>query len=177
MKDYEKPYFKEYLKLCSEIEMLPASEQETKVITMFHEFYKTMADSVELSSGLAARMIAKTASIAAERDALRDEIDRYDKICTGVRNELTAAGIPELTEDRLMVVPLVKRTHNLVISRNAWKKLAELFAEHWTVNLLGCHCIHCHKEQVWNMAGNTWKQTHSPNCPIEQLRKMKEGEG
>ena len=64
----------------------------------------------------------------------------------------------------------------LTASRNAWRKLAELFAEHWTVNLLGCHCIHCHKEQVWNMAGNTWKQTHSPNCPIEQLRKMKEGD-
>jgi hypothetical protein len=37
------------------------------------------------------------------------EIDRYDKICTEVRNELTAAGIPELTEDRLTVLPLVKR--------------------------------------------------------------------
>ena len=126
MKDYEKPYFKEYMKLCSEIEMLPASEQETKVITMFHEFYKKMTDSIEVSSGIAVRMIAKTASMQTSRDA--------------------------------------------------WKKLAELFAEHWTVNLLGCHCIHCHKEQVWNMAGNTWKQTHSPNCPIEQLRKMKEGD-
>ena len=56
---------------------------------------------------------------------LRAEIDGYDKICTEVRNELTAAGIPELTEDRLTVVPLVKRVHNLVISRNAWKKVAE----------------------------------------------------
>ena len=69
MKDYEKPYFKEYMKLCSEIEMLPASEQETKVITMFHEFYKNMADSVELSSGIAVRMIAKTASMQTSRDA------------------------------------------------------------------------------------------------------------
>jgi hypothetical protein len=37
------------------------------------------------------------------------EIDHYDKICTEVRNELTAAGIPELTEDRMTVLPLVKR--------------------------------------------------------------------
>jgi len=62
-------------------------------------------------------------------------------------------------------------------SRDAWKRLAELFAEHWTVNLLGCHCIHCHEEQVWDGTGNTWKQFHSPDCPIEQLRKLKEREG
>ena len=40
---------------------------------------------------------------------LRAEIDHYDKICTDVRNELTAAGISELTEDRLTVLPLAKR--------------------------------------------------------------------
>jgi hypothetical protein len=41
------------------------------------------------------------------------EIDRYDKVCTEIRNELTAAGIPELTEDRLTVLPLVKRVAQL----------------------------------------------------------------
>jgi hypothetical protein len=49
---------------------------------------------------------------------LRAEIDGYDKICTGVRSELTAAGIPELTEDRLTVVPLVKRVVLLATSHS-----------------------------------------------------------
>ena len=42
------------------------------------------------------------------------EIDNYDKICTQIRNELTAAGIPELTEDRMTVVPLATRVRILV---------------------------------------------------------------
>lgn len=52
-----------------------------------------------------------------EIDHLRAEIDRYDKVCAEVRNELTAAGIPELTEDRLTVVPLAKRVSLLATSR------------------------------------------------------------
>jgi len=65
-KDYERPYFKKYRALVDEIEKLPASEQQTKVVNMFHEFYKDMRDSLELASGLAARYIAKTASKMAE---------------------------------------------------------------------------------------------------------------
>ena len=42
------------------------------------------------------------------------EIDSYDKICTQMRNELTAAGIPELTEDRMTVIPLATRVRMLV---------------------------------------------------------------
>ena len=56
---------------------------------------------------------------------LRAEIDMYDRTCAEVRNELTAAGIPELTEDRLYVVPLAKRVRSLVAFRGAWKKMAE----------------------------------------------------
>ena len=44
-----------------------------------------------------------------ELAVLYQEIDHYDKVCTEVRNELADAGIPELTEDRLTVLPLAKR--------------------------------------------------------------------
>jgi len=60
-----------------------------------------------------------------EMTQLRAEIDMYDRTCAEVRNELTAAGIPELTEDRLYVVPLAKRVRSLVAFRDAWKKMAE----------------------------------------------------
>jgi len=45
---------------------------------------------------------------------LEAEIDRYDKVCTDIRNELTAVGIPELTDDRLSVIPLVDRVKKLI---------------------------------------------------------------
>jgi len=132
MKDYEKPYFKEYLKLCNEIEMLPASEQETKVITMFHEFYKNTTDSVELSSGIAVRMIAKTASMQTSRDA--------------------------------------------------WKKVAEELGSNIVLKFdydcfgdpIALRCPICHKKS--GMADRGADGDHKPNCPIEQMRKLKEGE-
>jgi uncharacterized small protein (DUF1192 family) len=65
-----------------------------------------LTEDVKVRDGLLAQMASET---GAEILRLRAEIDRYDKICTEVRNELTAAGIPELTEDRLTVVPLAKR--------------------------------------------------------------------
>ena len=51
-KDYEYPYFKRYMGIVNEIEKIPASEQETKVVTMFHEFYKDMRDSLEVASNI-----------------------------------------------------------------------------------------------------------------------------
>jgi hypothetical protein len=55
------------------------------------------------------------------------EIDRYDKICTDVRNQLTAAGIPELTEDKLTVLPLAKRVEMLVADNE--NLMASLYKE------------------------------------------------
>jgi len=54
------------------------------------------------------------------------EIDRYDKVCTEIRNELTAAGIPELTEDRLTVLPLVKRVAQLRTELDEAKQVIEM---------------------------------------------------
>jgi len=51
--------------------------------------------------------------LKAQNEKLRSEVDRYDVICTGIRNELTDAKIPELTENRLYVVPLVARVKML----------------------------------------------------------------
>ncbi|MBE3093443.1 MAG: hypothetical protein IMZ52_00300 [Actinobacteria bacterium] len=56
---------------------------------------------------------------------LCSEIDRYDAICTGIRNELTVAGISGLTEDRLNIIPLFKRMTQLVTKFNfAQKRVA-----------------------------------------------------
>ena len=80
----------------------------------------------KVSSGTTERAILELAE-------LYREIDNYDRICTEVRNELTAAGIPELTEDRLTVVPLSKRVAQLrtdfelalsILKRLAYKKSA-----------------------------------------------------
>jgi len=49
---------------------------------------------------------------------LRAEVDKYDSICTAVRNELTNAGVPELTDDRLAVVSLVARVALLRANRD-----------------------------------------------------------
>jgi len=54
-------------------------------------------------------VVGTTEKAILELAELYREIDNYDRICTEVRNELTAAGIPELTEDRLTVVPLADR--------------------------------------------------------------------
>jgi len=59
---------------------------------------------------------------SADKDAtiaqLRAELDRYDSICTAVRNELTNAGVPELTDDKLAVVSLVARVAILRADRD-----------------------------------------------------------
>jgi hypothetical protein len=57
------------------------------------------------------------------------EIDRYDKICTEVRNELTAAGIPELTEDRLTVLSLAKRVKCLGDENAQARKVIENYSD------------------------------------------------
>jgi len=53
-----------------------------------------------------------------ENTQLRAEVDKYDLICTAVRNELTNAGVPELTDDRLAVVSLVARVALLRANRD-----------------------------------------------------------
>jgi hypothetical protein len=45
---------------------------------------------------------------------LHNEIDKYDKVCTEIRNKLTSVGIPELTEDRLAVIPLAERVQMFI---------------------------------------------------------------
>jgi hypothetical protein len=73
---------------------------------------KARAELASLRAELEAVHIVNHGLLAND-EKLRAEIDRYDSICTAVRNELTAAGIPELTDDRLTVVPLVKRVATL----------------------------------------------------------------
>jgi hypothetical protein len=75
-KDYQRPYFKKYRALAEEIEKLPASEQQTKVVTMFHEFYKDMRDSCELTSELSVKYIAKCAELQSALTQSQDEASR-----------------------------------------------------------------------------------------------------
>ena len=62
---------------------------------------------------------------------------------------------------------------SLTASRNAWKKLAEELGESWLENDHANYqwrCIHC-LETTRKLPSNI---VHSPDCPIEQLRKLKE---
>ena len=63
--------------------------------------------------------------------------------------------------------------NELIASRYAWKKVAELLEKSYTypsANDGRLKCIHC--LTVYDGA----IEKHSPDCPIEQLRKLKEGE-
>jgi hypothetical protein len=51
-KDYEKPFYKEYREMVNEIEMLPACEQQTKVINMFHKLYNDMQENIEAQESI-----------------------------------------------------------------------------------------------------------------------------
>jgi len=62
---------------------------------------------------------------------------------------------------------IIKTFTSLESSRDAWKKLAEEL-EH-PKHAYRYYCMWC-----GNLLVNIG---HSPDCPIEQLRKMKEGEG
>jgi len=83
-------------------------------------------------------------------------------------------GTEKAVEDALKIIPTI------TASRDAWKKLAEELGQHSTFydfygsgnpNEQGWHykCVHC------DTFGHT-EVTHSPDCPIEQLRKLKEEE-
>jgi hypothetical protein len=52
-------------------------------------------------------------ALLAENEQQKVEIDHYDKVCTEVRNVLTVCDIPELTGDRLTVLPLATRVYLL----------------------------------------------------------------
>ena len=70
-----------------------------------------------------------------------------------------------------------EKIKSLTASLDAWKKLAELLIIHWRVTEGDAgydYCIHCHQSTFLNPGKPV---THSPDCPIEQLRKLKEGEG
>jgi len=66
---------------------------------------------------------------------------------------------------------LVSQVYEIIESRDAWKKLAEELEKNCEVWVdEEPRCIHC----------NGWmdnKIQHSPDCPIEQLRKLEKGEG
>jgi hypothetical protein len=68
--------------------------------------------------------------LEAENTQLKNEIDRYDKICTEIRNILTACNIPELTGDRLTVLPLATRVYLLgTIGAKEMERNAQLRTE------------------------------------------------
>lgn len=84
-------------------------------------------------------LVNKLATTERNRAAAEDwarscvkEIDRYDAICTAIRNLLTKAGIPELTEDRLVVVPLKQRVSALAERAAAMEKERD----EWKANYL-----------------------------------------
>jgi len=52
LKDYEKPFFKQYREMVNEIELLPACDQQTKVVTMFHKFYNDMQENIEAQESI-----------------------------------------------------------------------------------------------------------------------------
>jgi len=65
----------------------------------------------------------------------------------------------------------------LVKSRDAWKKLAEDMAAFWVLKEFDGEvilCAFCGSSEKAECEGEV---VHSPDCPIEQLRKMKEEEG
>ena len=72
---------------------------------------------------------------------------------------------------------------SLTASRDAWKKVAELLGSNIVLKFdydcfgdpIALRCPICHKKS--GMADRGADGDHKPNCPIEQLRKMKEGEG
>jgi len=69
------------------------------------------------------------------------------------------------------------------VSRDAWKKLAELLGSNIVLKFdydcfgdpIALRCPICHKKS--GMADKGAEGDHKPDCPIEQLRKLKEGEG
>ena len=107
---------------------------------------------------------------------LRAEIDGYDKICTQVRNELTAAGIPELTEDRLCVVPLAKRVALLATSsaklENDNKKLRDIVIdfndafEHYLFGVLPNGNESCGYDEGKVRGGELLNRLHDRSLPF-----------
>ena len=89
------------------------------------------------------------------------------------RGLLDSMGYMVLPEEQYQL--MLKELDFLTASRDAWKVIAELLSEKWFVDNMVTsyvHCIHC-----GDYAKSEDGITHSPDCPIEQLRKMKEGEG
>lgn len=69
---------------------------------------------------------------------LREEVDRYDMACTRTRNVLTAAGVPEITGDRLYTMRLWERAEWLVERESQTHRLGEQAreqAERWAADL------------------------------------------
>jgi len=97
-----------------------------------------------------------------------------------------AKTLQEMVDEFIMpLYPKNSRYSNILIaseeikfmraSRDAWKKVAETIAEKsYFMDDTGAKeiCTHCYKEayQFKDVA-------HSPDCPIEQLRKLQRSEG
>jgi hypothetical protein len=98
------------------------TDKNGKPELIFNRSGWTCAVCGEFVPGNLENHVHDSAKIIAE---LRSEIDRYDKVCTEVRNVLSAAGIPELTEDRLTVLPLATRAFLMATASAALQKRVE----------------------------------------------------
>ena len=118
---------------------------------------------VEFSGGFAVCEICGVngEDMAIEIIKLRNSCDEKDTAYSELENSSTSV-IGELEYDR----------DTIEASRDAWQKLAELLSEKCIVDNMVTsyvHCIHC-----GDYAKSEDGIIHSPDCPIEQLRKMKE---
>ena len=93
------------------------------------------------------------------------------------RGLLDSMGYMVLLEEQYQF--MLKELDSLTASRNAWKKVAETFANNITPSWIyigdepiGLRCPICHKR--WNEHG---EEVHSPACPITQLRDLQRSEG
>ena len=83
----------------------------------------------------------------------------------------------EYPENAGEIGALLEEIERLTASRDAWKKVAEELGKNWknTDSDSGIdYCNHCHCATFFSSKETI---THSPDCPIEQLRKMKGREG
>ena len=87
---------------------------------------------------------------------------------------------PQFAISTLRILDLEEKVTTLTASRNSWRKLAESLGKEWVANFDGdLYCVHCNESVCEITEDDIIKNdcAHDPDCPIEQLRKMKEGEG
>ena len=125
---------------------------------------------------------------------IQNEINYYNEMCISVsyfdyldvlkRLQTLTSYVAELEHECSVMNSELNETEiairegsrilQLSASRDAWKKLAEELGKNYDYGV----CIHCDhalpdmpRDEENGIGG------HSPDCPIEQLRELKEGEG